>query len=62
MVVQIYASDNISMKIKPPPVDDGTPNENVADVFIRVTQLMLILETQYVVDTVVIISSNSDNL
>jgi len=62
MVVQIYASDGISTKIKPPPIDDGTPNESVADVFVRVTQLMSILETQYAGDTVVIVSPDSDNL
>lgn len=62
MVVQIYASDSISTKIKPPPIDDGTPNESVADVFVRVTQLMSILETQYAGDTVVIVSPDSDNL
>ncbi|MCI05694.1 phosphoglycerate mutase family protein, partial [Trifolium medium] len=62
MVVQIYTSDSISPKIKPPPIDDGTPNESVADVFVRVTQLMSILETQYFGDTVVIVSPDSDNL
>lgn len=61
-MLQIYASDSISPNIKPPPVDDGTPNESVADVFVRVTQLMSILETQYSGDTVVIVSPDSDNL
>ncbi|KAJ1398210.1 Histidine phosphatase superfamily, clade-1 [Sesbania bispinosa] len=61
-VSQIYASDGISPNIKPPPIDDGTPNESVADVFVRVTQLMSILETQYSGDTVVIVSPDSDNL
>ncbi|XP_020997548.1 uncharacterized protein LOC107492328 isoform X1 [Arachis duranensis] len=59
---QIYASDSVSPNNKPPPVDDGTPNESVADVFVRVTQLMSILETQYSGDTVVIVSPDSDNL
>nr|XP_027192904.1 uncharacterized protein LOC101492259 isoform X2 [Cicer arietinum] len=62
VVVQIYESDGISTKIKPPPIDDGTPNESVADVFVRVTQLMSILETQYFGETVVIVSPDSDNL
>ncbi|KAE9610068.1 hypothetical protein Lal_00006864 [Lupinus albus] len=61
-VSEIYASDAISRNTKPPPIDDGTPNESVADVFVRVTQLMSILETQYSGDTVVIVSPDSDNL
>ncbi|XP_044485281.1 uncharacterized protein LOC123210855 isoform X1 [Mangifera indica] len=61
-VSEIYASDGISTTIKPPPIDDGTPNESVADVFVRVTQLMSILETQYSEDTVIIVSPDSDNL
>ncbi|KAI4336130.1 hypothetical protein L6164_014698 [Bauhinia variegata] len=61
-VSEIYASDSISPNNKPPPIDDGTPNESVADVFVRVTQLMSILETQYSGDTVVIVSPDSDNL
>ncbi|KAK7265698.1 hypothetical protein RJT34_33321 [Clitoria ternatea] len=61
-VSEVYASDGISPNIKPPPIGDGTPNESVADVFVRVTQLMSILETQYSGDTVVIVSPDSDNL
>uniref|UniRef100_A0A2N9H0P2 Phosphoglycerate mutase family protein n=1 Tax=Fagus sylvatica TaxID=28930 RepID=A0A2N9H0P2_FAGSY len=61
-MLQVYASDSISTTIKPPPIDDGTPNESVADVFVRVTQLMSILETQYSGDTVIIVSPDSDNL
>lgn len=61
-VAEVYSSDSISPNIKPPPIDDGTPNESVADVFVRVTQLMSILETQYSGDTVIIVSPDSDNL
>ncbi|KAM7273861.1 hypothetical protein ACFE04_028525 [Oxalis oulophora] len=61
-VSEVYASDNISTKLKPPPTDNGTPNESVSDVFVRVTQLMSILETQYSEDTIVIVSPDSDNL
>ncbi|XP_057421953.1 uncharacterized protein LOC130715839 [Lotus japonicus] len=61
-VSEIYVSDGMSPNIKPPPTNDGTPNECVADVFVRVTQLMSILETQYSGDTVVIVSPDSDNL
>ncbi|XP_073022949.1 uncharacterized protein [Primulina eburnea] len=61
-VSEIYASDSLSPNMKPPPTDDGTPNESVQDVFVRVTQLMSILETQYSEDTVIIVSPDSDNL
>ncbi|KAI7985958.1 hypothetical protein LOK49_LG14G00912 [Camellia lanceoleosa] len=61
-VSEVYASDSLSQNIKPPPINDGTPNESVADVFVRVTQLMSILETQYSEDTVIIVSPDSDNL
>ncbi|KAK4778773.1 hypothetical protein SAY86_006301 [Trapa natans] len=61
-VAEVYESDGISPSIRPPPIDDGTPNESVSDVFVRVTQLMSILETQYSGDTVVIVSPDSDNL
>lgn len=61
-MVKVYVSDGISPTIKPPPTDDGTPNESAADVFVRVTQLMSILETQYSEDTVIIVSPDSDNL
>ncbi|KAK4350423.1 hypothetical protein RND71_029736 [Anisodus tanguticus] len=59
---EVYESDSLSPSIKPPPIDDGTPNESVSDVFVRVTQLMSILETQYSEDTVIIVSPDSDNL
>ncbi|KAL2515739.1 Phosphoglycerate mutase family protein [Forsythia ovata] len=61
-VSEVYASDSLSPNMKPPPIDDGTPNESVSDVFVRVTQLMSILETQYSGDTVIIVSPDSDNL
>ncbi|XP_065876089.1 uncharacterized protein [Euphorbia lathyris] len=59
---EVYESDAISPRNKPPPIDDGTPNESVSDVFVRVTQLMSILETQYSEDTIIIVSPDSDNL
>ncbi|XP_008801080.2 uncharacterized protein LOC103715279 isoform X1 [Phoenix dactylifera] len=61
-IAEVYESDGISPNIKPPPIDDGTPNESVEDVFVRVTQLMSILETQYSGDTIIIVSPDSDNL
>ncbi|OAY47760.1 uncharacterized protein LOC110617471 [Manihot esculenta] len=59
---EVYESDTVSPRNKPPPIDDGTPNESVADVFVRVTQLMSILETQYSGETIIIVSPDSDNL
>ncbi|XP_051123310.1 uncharacterized protein LOC127246122 [Andrographis paniculata] len=61
-ISEVYASDSLSPATKPPPIGDGTPNESIQDVFVRVTQLMSILETQYSGDTVVIVSPDSDNL
>lgn len=61
-MLKVYASDGISPSIKPPPIDDGTPNESIEDVFVRVRQLMSILETQYAGDTIIIVSPDSDNL
>lgn len=61
-ISKVYESDSLSPNIKPPPTDDGTPNESVLDVFVRVTQVMSILETQYSEDTVIIVSPDSDNL
>ncbi|PON93377.1 Histidine phosphatase [Trema orientale] len=61
-VSEVYESDSISPTTKPPPINDGTPNESVKDVFVRVIQLMSILETQYSGDTVIIVSPDSDNL
>ncbi|ERN06640.1 hypothetical protein AMTR_s00058p00177480 [Amborella trichopoda] len=59
---EVYESDRISPRVRPPPVDNGTPNESVEDVFVRVTQLMSIIETQYSGDNIIIVSPDSDNL
>lgn len=58
----MYDIDALSSNLRPPPYSDGTPNESVADVFVRVTQLMSILETQYFNETIVIVAPDSDNL
>jgi broad specificity phosphatase PhoE len=42
--------------------EDGTPNESVADVFVRVRQLLAKLETQYSGDEIVVIGPDSDTL
>ena len=59
---QVYAADQIDTSIRPPPFTDGTPNESVNDVFVRVVQLLSKLETQYQGVTVIIVSPDSDNL
>ncbi|CAI5461190.1 unnamed protein product [Closterium sp. Yama58-4] len=41
--LQIYLEDSVSSRWRPPPFTDGTPHESVADVLVRVTQLMSIL-------------------
>ncbi len=60
--MQVYDGDALSSNLRPPPYFDGTPNESVADVLVRVTQLMSILETQYFNETIVIVAPDSDNL
>lgn len=45
-----------------PPGEDGTPNESVEDVFVRVRQLLSKLETQYVGDEILVIAPDSDTL
>ncbi|CAI5505007.1 unnamed protein product [Closterium sp. Naga37s-1] len=62
MMSEIYLEDSVSSRWRPPPFTDGTPHESVADVLVRVTQLMSILETQYSRDVVVIVSPDSDCL
>lgn len=59
---QVYESDRESAFWRPPPFVDGTPNESVQDVLVRVRQLLSILETQYQGDQVLIVSPDSDNL
>ncbi|GJP43808.1 hypothetical protein CLOM_g3220 [Closterium sp. NIES-68] len=59
---EIYLEDSVSSRWRPPPFSDGTPHESVADVLVRVTQLMSILETQYSREAVVIVSPDSDCL
>ena len=40
---------------RPPPKDDGTPHETLADQAIRLRQLLSVLETQYSGDTILLI-------
>lgn len=59
---KVYETDAESPNLRPPPYTDGTPNESVADVFVRVTQLMSVLETQYFGESIIIVAPDSDNL
>eukprot|EP00904_Undaria_pinnatifida_P006866 jgi/Undpi1/3309/HiC_scaffold_15.g06683.m1 len=58
----VYNQDAKDFTWRPPPNTDGTPNESVNDVFVRVRQLMSKLETQYQGEDVVIIGADSDCL
>lgn len=54
--------DALDSNWKPVPGEDGTPNDSVEDVFVRVRQLISKLETQYFGETVVIVAPDSDPL
>eukprot|EP00752_Nemacystus_decipiens_P008815 g7867.t1 len=58
----VYKEDANSLTWRPPPSTDGTPNESVDDVFVRVRQLMSKLETQYQGENVIIVGADSDCL
>lgn len=42
--------------------EDGTPNDSAQDVFVRITQLISKLETQYIAESIIIVAPDSDNL
>lgn len=54
--------DKVDVDMKPEPTDDGTPNDSVSDVFVRVRQLLSKLETQYFGERIVIIAPDSEPL
>eukprot|EP00903_Cladosiphon_okamuranus_P019237 g17690.t1 len=62
VVPTVYKEDANSLTWRPPPNTDGTPNESVEDVFVRVRQLMSKLETQYQGENVIIVGADSDCL
>lgn len=62
LLSKVYETDSESPNLRPPPYTDGTPNESVSDVFVRITQLMSILETQYFGESIIIVAPDSDNL
>ena len=47
IVLQVYDIDALSSNLRPPPYSNGTPNESVADVLVRVTQLVCLAITIY---------------
>ncbi|KAA8498863.1 hypothetical protein FVE85_6448 [Porphyridium purpureum] len=59
---EIRAKDRLSEANRPPPGEDGTPNESLQDVLVRVQQLISKTETQYQGANVVFISPDSYNL
>ncbi|CAN0160014.1 unnamed protein product, partial [Ectocarpus fasciculatus] len=60
---KVYEKDAISLTWRPPPNTNGTPNESVDDVFVRVRQQLLSkLETQYQGEDVIIVAPDSDCL
>lgn len=60
--LKIHKADSESERLRPPPTTDGTPNESAHDVFVRVRQMMSVIETQYNGDSVIVVSPDSDNL
>lgn len=62
-VQQVLADmDRNDVTSKPLPNDDGTPNDSVSDVFVRVRQLLSKLETQYFGERIVIVAPDSEPL
>lgn len=54
--------DRLDANWKPELGDDGTPNDSVNDVFVRVRQLMSKLETQYFAQDIIVVAPDSDPL
>ncbi len=54
--------DKYDINTRPEPAEDGTPNDSVSDVFVRVRQLLSKLETQYFGERIVLIAPGSDPL
>jgi Histidine phosphatase superfamily (branch 1) len=47
---------------RPPPNDDGTPNEKLEDVAVRLRQFLSVTETQYSGDAVLVVASDGTTL
>lgn len=59
---KVHEIDLLGMYERPPPTTTGTPNESVMDVFVRVRQLLSVIETQYSNADIIVISPDSENL
>ena len=59
---EIHEIDRRGASLRPPPTTTGTPNESVMDVFVRVRQMLSVMETQYRGANIVVISPDSENL
>ncbi|CAL8462586.1 g2119 [Coccomyxa elongata] len=59
---QVTSGDQLSPEWRPPRGTDGTPNESVSDVLVRVRQVLSITETQYSGANVIVVAPDSDNL
>ena len=53
---------NTGLGGRPPPNEDGTPHERLADVSIRLRQLISVLETQYSGDCVLVVACDGTTL
>jgi len=58
----LAAGEATSADWRPPPGDNGTPNESLLDVMTRGRELLSLLETQYRGENVLLVSPDSDNL
>lgn len=58
----LYRADATNSRWRPPANDDGTPNESVQDVLVRVRQLMSKLETQFSGEDIILLAPDSDVL
>eukprot|EP00178_Gracilaria_changii_P020929 TRINITY_DN615_c0_g1_i1.p1 TRINITY_DN615_c0_g1~~TRINITY_DN615_c0_g1_i1.p1 ORF type:complete len:374 (-),score=39.88 TRINITY_DN615_c0_g1_i1:64-1185(-) len=58
----VVENDTKDSNWRPQAGEDGTPNDSSQDVFVRVTQLLNKLETQYFGENIIIVSPDSDPL
>ncbi|EIE23955.1 hypothetical protein COCSUDRAFT_14784 [Coccomyxa subellipsoidea C-169] len=64
--LQVNTGDQLSPEWRPPRGTDGTPNESISDVLVRMllcaAQVLSVMETQYSGANVIVVSPDSDNL
>ena len=59
---ELRKMDSSDPSLRPPPAEDGTPNESIGDLLVRVRNIVSILETSYQGVDVVLVSPSSDVL